>query len=123
MKVTPSRIRARRGETIGAVTRASVVPGFSSGKFWILLAEVSQSHCRSDTQDHNIISYSTKPVESGLIMNTTRTAFLWAASILAVPMAEAAEDAVRPNIVVLLVDDLRWDEIGCAGHPFVRTTC
>jgi N-acetylglucosamine-6-sulfatase len=27
----------------------------------------------------------------------------------------------RPNIVVVLVDDLRWDEIGCAGHPFVRT--
>lgn len=28
---------------------------------------------------------------------------------------------VRPNIVFILVDDLRWDEIGCAGHPFVRT--
>lgn len=27
----------------------------------------------------------------------------------------------RPNMVVVLVDDLRWDEIGCAGHPFVRT--
>ncbi len=27
----------------------------------------------------------------------------------------------RPNIIVILVDDLRWDEIGCAGHPFVRT--
>ncbi len=26
-----------------------------------------------------------------------------------------------PNIVVVLVDDLRWDEIGCAGHPFVQT--
>ena len=27
----------------------------------------------------------------------------------------------RPNIVVVLVDDLRWDEISCAGHPVVRT--
>ena len=26
----------------------------------------------------------------------------------------------RPNIVVILVDDLRWDELGCQGHPFVR---
>lgn len=29
--------------------------------------------------------------------------------------------ASSPNILVILVDDLRWDEIGCAGHPFVRT--
>lgn len=29
--------------------------------------------------------------------------------------------AERPNIVVVLVDDLRWDELGCSGHPFVRT--
>ena len=27
----------------------------------------------------------------------------------------------QPNIVVVLVDDLRWDELGCMGHPFVRT--
>ena len=33
-----------------------------------------------------------------------------------------AESAMRrPNIVVILVDDLRWDELGCTGHPFVRT--
>ncbi|MFV1965287.1 MAG: sulfatase [Pirellulaceae bacterium] len=34
---------------------------------------------------------------------------------------KSAEPALRPNIIVVLVDDLRWDEIGCAGHPFVRT--
>ena len=33
----------------------------------------------------------------------------------------AADTPVRPNIVVVLVDDLRWDDIGCAGHPFART--
>ena len=27
----------------------------------------------------------------------------------------------RPNIVVIVVDDLRWDEIGVAGHPFLET--
>ena len=27
----------------------------------------------------------------------------------------------RPNMIVILVDDLRWDDIGCAGHPFVHT--
>jgi len=26
-----------------------------------------------------------------------------------------------PNIVVILVDDLRWDDLGIAGHPFVET--
>ena len=26
-----------------------------------------------------------------------------------------------PNIVVVLVDDLRWDDIAIAGHPFVET--
>ena len=28
---------------------------------------------------------------------------------------------VRPNIVFILVDDLRWDEIGLAGHPYIKT--
>ena len=27
----------------------------------------------------------------------------------------------RPNIVVILIDDLRWDELGIARHPFIRT--
>jgi len=36
-------------------------------------------------------------------------------------VAAAAETKQRPNVIVVLVDDLRWDEIGCTGHPFVRT--
>ncbi len=29
--------------------------------------------------------------------------------------------ASGPNIVVVVVDDLRWDEFGAAGHPWLRT--
>jgi N-acetylglucosamine-6-sulfatase len=28
---------------------------------------------------------------------------------------------MRPNIVVVVVDDLRWDEFGAAGHPYLET--
>jgi len=27
----------------------------------------------------------------------------------------------RPNFIVILIDDLRWDELGCMGHPYVKT--
>lgn len=29
--------------------------------------------------------------------------------------------AKPPNFVIILVDDLRWDELGCTGHPFAST--
>src|SRR5437879_5856620 len=29
----------------------------------------------------------------------------------------AAQTAPRPNIIFILVDDLRWDALGCMGHP------
>lgn len=32
-----------------------------------------------------------------------------------------AKASDRPNIVFILMDDLRWDALGCAGHPFVKT--
>jgi len=34
------------------------------------------------------------------------------------PIALAAS---RPNFLFVLVDDLRWDELGCTGHPFAHT--
>ncbi|MBI2687060.1 MAG: sulfatase-like hydrolase/transferase [Acidobacteria bacterium] len=33
----------------------------------------------------------------------------------------AAGRQERPNIVFILVDDLRFDELGCTGHPFAQT--
>jgi len=44
---------------------------------------------------------------------------LWGA--MAAPIAGAAETAEKPNIIFILVDDLRWDALGCMGHPFVKT--
>ena len=31
------------------------------------------------------------------------------------------QPAARPNVVFILMDDLRWDELRCMGHPFVQT--
>lgn len=33
----------------------------------------------------------------------------------------APDDENRPNIIVILVDDVRWDGLGVTGHPFVET--
>ena len=35
--------------------------------------------------------------------------------------ALALAATARPNIVFILVDDLRYDELGCTGHPFAQT--
>jgi len=35
--------------------------------------------------------------------------------------ARAADAPAKPNIVFILVDDLRWDALSCMGHPVART--
>jgi N-acetylglucosamine-6-sulfatase len=42
-------------------------------------------------------------------------------TILLLPSVLWAAPPAQPNIVFILVDDLRWDELGCTGHPYVRT--
>lgn len=42
------------------------------------------------------------------------------AGLLAMTACQRSADR-PPNVVVILVDDLRWDDIGVAGHPFVET--
>ena len=41
--------------------------------------------------------------------------------VISQPPSDAAASGTRPNIVFILIDDLRWDELGCAGHPFIKT--
>jgi len=42
-------------------------------------------------------------------------------AFLLLACAPAQRSAPRPNVVVILVDDLRWDDIRVSGHPFVET--
>src|SRR5256885_8923398 len=39
--------------------------------------------------------------------------------VLAAP-AQARQSS-RPNIIFILMDDMRWDCMSCAGHPFIKT--
>ena len=57
-------------------------------------------------------------------MNAGLAAVLAACALLATGACEPASDppATRPpNVVFILVDDLRWDDLGVAGHPFAET--
>src|SRR5687768_8562785 len=36
-------------------------------------------------------------------------------------LAQPGRQPSRPNIIFILIDDLRWDELGITGHPFVKT--
>ena len=51
--------------------------------------------------------------------------FLAAAIVCAVGLgcagAPTASGKKGPNVLVILADDLRWDAMSCAGHPFLRT--
>ena len=37
------------------------------------------------------------------------------------PAATGDTTGQRPDVVVVVVDDLRWDEFGAAGHPYLET--
>src|SRR5688572_11582875 len=37
------------------------------------------------------------------------------------PHAVQRRGAPRPNVLFVLMDDMRWDQMGCAGHPVIRT--
>jgi len=50
-----------------------------------------------------------------------RMALAGGALALGASLPSAARAGERPNVVVILIDDLRWDAMSCAGHPFVRT--
>lgn len=53
-----------------------------------------------------------------------RFAKLWLAASLVTAtglVGCAGGSESRPNVVVVLVDDMRWDDFGAGGHPFVET--
>ena len=41
--------------------------------------------------------------------------------IAQLPFSTIFAEERRPNIVVIVVDDMRWDEYSVAGHPFLKT--
>ncbi len=43
-------------------------------------------------------------------------------SMLASPcLGQASAEPERPNVIVMLCDDIRWDALSCAGHPHLET--
>ena len=43
------------------------------------------------------------------------------ACCFAILVAFSARAADRPNVVVMLCDDIRWNALSCAGHPHLKT--
>ncbi len=48
-------------------------------------------------------------------------AFFVVASLLSRPTAAAELGPRRPNVLLILCDDLRWNALGCARHPTLKT--
>src|SRR5882724_5655202 len=44
-----------------------------------------------------------------------------AVSLLLILFVPARAAANRPNVLVILTDDQRFDLLGCAGHPILKT--
>src|SRR5690349_6020414 len=42
-------------------------------------------------------------------------------SCLAIAAAVGSEGAGRPNVVLIVADDMAWDDCGAFGNPHVRT--
>src|SRR4051794_32188491 len=40
---------------------------------------------------------------------------------LATTATTAAQGPGRPNVVLIIADDLAWDDLGAYGHPAIRT--
>ena len=53
-----------------------------------------------------------------LVLTTFAILLMFLASM---SLAQPQRQQSRPNIIFILVDDLRWDELGITGHPFLKT--
>jgi N-acetylglucosamine-6-sulfatase len=54
-------------------------------------------------------------------MKQTQFASLVLGAIALASVTGDAQTRRQPNIVFVLVDDMRWDEVRAAGHPFIET--
>ena len=62
-----------------------------------------------------------KNCPAGYLCQLVRYMCLAIAPLLATCMSSGAMAAKQPNIVFVLVDDLRWDDLGCTGNTFVKS--
>lgn len=51
---------------------------------------------------------------------TQRSHFLYSILVILI-ILPAGAFGKKPNVVLMLCDDIRWDALGCAGHPHLRT--
>lgn len=54
-------------------------------------------------------------------MNRLGVILLALATLCAPRPSDAQDSSRRPNVVFILTDDQRWDALGCAGHPYLKT--
>jgi len=62
-------------------------------------------------------------VRATVIRRLVRAATLLGAVAVAAAPARAADTASRPNVIVILADDLGWADLGCTGSTFHETPC
>lgn len=43
------------------------------------------------------------------------------AVVISVLACTSVPAASRPNVLVIITDDQRWDALSCAGHPLLKT--
>ncbi len=57
-----------------------------------------------------------------LLLTILLTVYSFSFNVHAQPKKNlAGKSAQRPNIVFILIDELRYNALGCTGHPFVKT--
>jgi N-acetylglucosamine-6-sulfatase len=93
------------------------------------LSQPSGPNCHQPSTDPSFfdlerLALLTLPKAVAHVSVTTMKKLLWYLGFLAtlvVIVSPARGADARPNIVVVVVDDLRWDELSCTGHPVVLT--
>ena len=56
-----------------------------------------------------------------MMTRTISSFFFCLVAFVATLLASATHSWSRPNVVVVNCDDLRWDCLGCTGHPHLQT--